>query len=125
KLEDFQLEDKDAKFDDDLETKVVAAVRLEKFGDMNLAHTRWLQIAENLKGFEDRRPVFIMARGRVHELDANKGQPKDAAERTALITKEVTRAKALLQSSSYVDKRTARNILRDVRDLYAGESGDI
>ncbi|HKA08187.1 MAG TPA: serine/threonine-protein kinase [Gemmataceae bacterium] len=125
KLEDFQLEDKDARFDDDLESKVVTAVRSERFGDMRLAHSRWTQIAENLKGSEESRPVYVMSRGRLHELEGKKGQPKDAAERAALITKEVARAKGLLQTSSYVDKRTARNIFRDVRDLYAGEGDDI
>jgi serine/threonine-protein kinase len=125
KLEDFQLEDKDAVFDDELERRVVAAIRLERFNDFNLAHTRWSQIAELLKGEKDRRAVFVMARGRAHDLAGKKGQPKDAAERAAHITKELTRAKGLLQSSSYVDKRTARNIFRDVRDLYAGEGEDI
>ena len=107
KLEDFRLDDKDAVFDDDLERRVVTANRLESFKDYNLAHARWLQIAETLKEEQERRAVYVLARGRVHDLAGKKGEPKDAAARATLINAEITKAKADLQTKNTVTRRGA------------------
>jgi hypothetical protein len=125
KLEDFRLDDKDAAFEDELERRVVAAVRLEELKDFSLAYSRWSQLADAIKDEKDRRAVFVMARGRVHDLAGKKGEPKDTAARAALISREISRAKEQLHTNNTVKKRDARNRLRDIRDLYAGETKEI
>jgi len=125
RLEDFRLDDKDAVFDDEVERRVVSAIRLEELKDFSLAYNRWSQLAENLKGEKDRRVVFVLARGRAHELAGKKGEPKDTAARAVLIAGEISRAKDQLKTNNTVKKRDARNKLRDIRDLYTGETGEI
>jgi serine/threonine-protein kinase len=126
RLEDeFRLDDKDVRFDDELENRVIGAIRLEQLHDFNLAHARWSQIAESLKGADDRRPAFVMSRGRAKSLEPRKNQPKDAAERAALIAKKIGDARNLLAMSVPARKTEGRNLLRDIRDLYSGETGEI
>jgi hypothetical protein len=124
--EEFRLEDKDVKFEDEMDNRVVAAHRLEEFRDFALARDRWNQIAEALKGVEDRRPYYVLARARARDLESKKDQPKDAAERAALIRSVLERAKQLLAERGIpARQRDGRNLLRDIRDLYAGDTGDI
>jgi hypothetical protein len=126
KLEDeFRLDDKDPVFTDDLQQRVVNAHRAEQLGDFALAHDRWNQIAKTLEGDKERRPEFVLARARVKDLEGKKSAPKDAAERAALIGKVIERARPLLKDQIPARRRDARNLLRDVRDLYAGETGPI
>ena len=128
KLDDkFRLEDKDAAFDNDEETKAAAALRLEQFGDAPLARDRWGQLRDVLKSDVERRPWYLLAASRYRDLEVAKG-PKSAAERAQLLAMKVAAAKTLLQydgNDKLAKHREGRNILRDVRDLYAGEGGDI
>jgi hypothetical protein len=100
-------------------------VRLEQLKDYNLAYGRWTQIAENIKGADGRRALFVLVRGRAHGLESSKTQPKDGAERAKLISVVIADAQRLLAESLPASKRKGRNLLRDIRDLYAGDSGDI
>src|SRR5262249_16136263 len=59
--EQFRLEDKDIRFDSDLDQRIVTAIRLDQFKDFSLAHDRWAQIAETVKGDQDRRRLFVYA----------------------------------------------------------------
>jgi hypothetical protein len=124
-LNKARLDDVDARFDDELQTRVVAAMRLRELGDFALARDRWDQIAKTLKGDQDRRPEFVLASAEVKKLDPEKGKPKDSAERAALIAQKITRARDLLAMPLPARKTEGRNLLRDIRDLYVGESGDI
>jgi hypothetical protein len=123
-LDKMRLDDVDAKFDDELDTRVIAAIRLEQLGDYSLARDRWDQIAKTLKGDQKRRPAFVLACGKTKDLESSK-TPKDAAERAVLISKTIDKAKGLLANPIPARKRDGRNLLRDIRDLYAGDGGDI
>ncbi|MBO0697127.1 MAG: protein kinase [Zavarzinella sp.] len=123
--EDFRLEDKDANFEDDTEKNVVAALRLQERGDFARAHAKWNQVAETLKGAADKRPYSVYARWRARELDPKKEVPKGTEERAALIRKILEAAKPLLQEATPARRRDGRNLLRDIRDLYAGDTDDI
>ena len=120
---DFRAEDKDPKFED-FQMKIVNAIRLEQFGDTALAFDRWNQIAETLKGDAERRPEYVVVRSRVHALEG-KRVPKDPADRIKLIQGKINDAKAFLAMEVIAQKKKGRNLLRDIRDLYQGESGEI
>jgi serine/threonine-protein kinase len=124
KLKEYQLDDVDARFAEE-EVAVMNAVRLKSFGDFTLARDRWNQIAKTLEGDQDRRPLYVLARGMAKDLDKSSAFPKDAAERAGLINKKFADARALLAMELPARKRDGRNILRDIRDLYAGEKDDI
>ena len=122
---DFRAEDKDVRFGDDLADRVANLLRLEQFGDFYLAHERWDLLAKSLEGDKARRADFVMARGKAHGLDGRKDQPKDTAARIKLINDKLAAAKELLTNELPARKQDGRNILRDIRDLYAGETGDL
>jgi len=122
---DFRAEDKDVRFGDDLTDGVAAAIRLEQFRDFSRAYDRWNEMAKSLEGNKDRRADFVMARGKVRELEGKKDQPKDAAERAKLVGERLAVAKALLADELPAQKQKGRNILRDIRDLYRSEAGDV
>ncbi|WP_020473143.1 serine/threonine protein kinase [Zavarzinella formosa] len=125
KIDDkFRLDDKDIVLDNEDEAKAAAPLRLEQFGDPTLARDRWQQLRDLLASDADRRPWYLLAIGRCHELEQAK-QPKDSAERALLIAGKIALAKPLLVDGVPARRRDGRNILRDVRDLYAGESGEI
>lgn len=122
---DFRAEDKDVRFGDDLTDRVASALRFERLGDYARAHDRWTQIAKELEGNKDRRADFVMARGKVRDSDGKKDQPKDAAERLRLVNGYMAGAKQLLNDPVPARKQDGRNRLRDIRDLYQGETGDL
>jgi eukaryotic-like serine/threonine-protein kinase len=124
-LHDMRLDDVDPKFDDEGQNRVVAAMRLEGFGDLALARDRWDQIAKALKGDSDRRSAFVFAMSKVKDLERKRDQIKDPSERATLIANSIGKAKMFLSMPLPAHKREGRNILRDIRDLYAGETGDI
>jgi len=119
---DFRMEDKDPRFGDDLTDRVATAIRLEQFQDFNRARERWDQIAKDLEGNKDRRADYVMARGRVRDLEGKRDQPKDAAGRLKLVADRLAAAKALLENELPARRQDGRNILRDIRDLYQGEA---
>jgi serine/threonine-protein kinase len=122
---DFRMEDKDPRFGDDLTDRVATAIRLEQFQDFNRAHERWGQIATDLEGNKDRRADYVMARGKARDLEGKRDQPKDAAGRLKIITDRLAAAEALLANDLPARRQDGRNILRDIRDLYQGERGDL
>jgi hypothetical protein len=124
-LEQARLDDGDVRFEDEAQTRVVNMVRLEELGDLALARDRWEQVAKTLKGDQERRSGFVVASGKVKDLERKRSQIKDAPERAVLIANVIARAKGLLAMSVPAQKRDGRNLLRDVRDLYAGETGEI
>ena len=123
--EEFRLEDRDVRFEREMDQRVADAVRLEQLGDFSLAHDRWRQIAERLKPSQDTRAAYVLAQARVRDLDSKKDQPKDDAERAALIGRVLEAARRLLADSVPARQRDGRNLLRDVRDLYQGAKGDV
>lgn len=124
KMNDMRLDDKDVVFEDDLDKKVLAGIRLERLGDFALAHTRWSQLAETLKGDAARRSLVVFAKGRMRELEPKRQQPKDSAERAKLLRKVLDDA-GKLPHETFAEKAKVRAIYRDVRDLYAGETGEV
>ncbi|HEX3147056.1 MAG TPA: serine/threonine-protein kinase [Gemmataceae bacterium] len=118
---EFRAEDKDPRFDD-FQMRVVNAMRLEQLGDNALAYERWNQIAETLKGDGERRGEYVIVRSRVRALEGNR-KPGDVAGRVELIDKAITQAKALLALDVVAQKKKGRNLLRDIRDVYQGETG--
>jgi eukaryotic-like serine/threonine-protein kinase len=120
--EEFRLEDKDARFEDETEKDVVASLRLQERGDFAGAHARWMHVAETLQGAADKRPYYVYAKGRVRELEPRKDVPKGPEERVALIRKTLDGAKLLLKEVTPARQRDGRNLLRDIRDLYAGDT---
>jgi hypothetical protein len=122
---DFRAEDKDVRFGDDLTDQVATAIRFEQFRDFARAHDRWTQIATNLEGNKDRRADFVMARGKVRDLDGRKDQPKDPAERAKLIAERLSAVKALPADAVPADHQRTRNVLREIRDLYQGEKDEV
>ncbi len=125
KIEDLRLDDKDVSFEDDVEQRASIAIRLEQLGDFSRAVERWSQLWDSLKGDNERRPMAIFAKSRVRELDAKKQVPKDSAERAKLLATRMQQASALMAMEEPARKRDGRNALRDVRDLYPGESGEV
>ncbi|HKB04802.1 MAG TPA: serine/threonine-protein kinase [Gemmataceae bacterium] len=123
--EEFRLEDKDARFEDDTEKEVVAALRLQELGDFARAQARWSHVAETLQGAADRRPYYVYAKGRVRDLDAKKEVPNGDEQRADLIRKTLDRAKLLIKETTPARQRDGRNLLRDIRDLYAGDQGEV
>ena len=121
---EFRLEDKDPKFDEATD-RFVLALRAEQFGDTAQAHERWSQMAKELEGNRDRRADFVMARGKAKELEGKKDTPKDADERAKLIAGKIAEAKGYLAMELPAQKRRGRNILRDIRDLYPGQTGPV
>jgi hypothetical protein len=119
---DFRMEDKDPRFGDDLTDRVATAIRLEQFQDFNRAYERWGQIAKDLEGNKDRRADYVMARGRVRDLEGKRDQPKDSAGRLKIVDDRLAAAKALLENELPARRQDGRNILRDIRDLYQGEA---
>ena len=124
-LEKARLDDVDVRFEDDGQTRVVNALRLEELGDLALAKDRWEQIAKTLKGDKARRSAFVFSAAKAKELDRKRSAIKDPPERTKLIANAIARAQSLLAMSLPAQKRDGRNLLRDIRDLYAGETGEI
>jgi hypothetical protein len=120
----FRLEDKDIVLDNEDEAKASAALRLELFGDLTLARERWQQLRDLMKGDAERRQWFLLAVARARELESKK-DPKDSAERASLVGNRLQQALPLLKDPVEARRRDGRNILRDIRDLYAGETGDI
>jgi hypothetical protein len=120
-----RMEDKDVRFGDELTDRVATAIRFEQFRDFARAHDRWSQIATSLEGNKDRRTDFVMARGKVRDLEGKRDQPKDAAERTKLVAEWLGVAKTLLANELPAQQQNGRNVLRDIRDLYQGETGGI
>lgn len=126
--EEFRLEDKDIKFENDIEQRANIALRLEEWGDFALARERWSQLAETLSGNHEQRAWFVFAKHRWHLLEAKKAVPKDAAERAKKLGDRLAFARPWLttmMAETPAQRRDARNILRDIRDLYSGETGDI
>jgi serine/threonine-protein kinase len=124
-MEKTRLDDADLRFPDESDNRVAAALRFEGLRDFSLAYLRWREIAESLKGNEEVRPSFVVARNRVQLLESKKGEPKDATERAKLIADLIARARMNLAMSLPARQRDGRNLLRDIRDLYAGETGEI
>jgi eukaryotic-like serine/threonine-protein kinase len=124
RLEDSRRDDKDVRLDE-LDRQVSIPVRLERLGDFALAHTRWAQLVDNLKGESERRPLVVYARGRGRELEGKRSAPKDATERATLLNRKIVEAKTLLAGEEYAQKRDGRFILREIRDLYPGETGEV
>jgi eukaryotic-like serine/threonine-protein kinase len=122
---EFRVEDKDIRFGDDLTDNIAAAIRLEQFMDSARAYERWDLIAKSLELDKNRRSDFVMARGRVRDLEGNKDKPRDASERINLLAARMKIAKELLAMEVPARKQDGRNILRDIRDLYQGEVGEI
>jgi serine/threonine protein kinase len=121
----FRWEDKDIKLDDDLENRIATGFRLESLGDYSLARTRWIQLKDFLKSDAEKRSAYILASRRVRELESKKEEPKDSAARAVLLEARIKAAQVGLKDSEFVKRRDARSILRDIRDLYTGESGPI
>jgi serine/threonine-protein kinase len=122
---DFKAEDRDVRFGDDLTDRVATAIRFEQFRDFARAHDRWTQIATALEGNKDRRADFVLARGKVRDLDGKKDQPKDSTERAKLVAARLAAAKALLANDLPAQQQNGRNVLRDICDLYEGEMAEI
>ena len=120
----FRLEDRDIAIDNEEEARAVGALRLEQFGDLTLARERWQQARDLLKSDPDRRSWYLLAVGRARELESKK-EPKDATERAMLVRSRFALALPLLKETVEARRRDGRNILRDIRDLYSGETGDI
>ncbi len=124
-LEKFRQDDTDPIFDDDVKARVAIAIRIEELQDFALAKDRWNQVAENLKGDAAKRPDYVLSRGHAHRLQNHVATLKDAPERQKLITLHLANAKSLLANSLPAKQTNGRNLLRDIRDAYAGERGAI
>jgi hypothetical protein len=121
--DEFRLEDKDPHFGDEATDRVATALRLEQFGDTVRARERWEQMATALAGDKEHRADFVFARGQAHRLAAGKSS-KDADVKD-LIQGKLAEAQAQLNGALPANKRRGRNTLRDIRDLYQGETGEI
>jgi serine/threonine-protein kinase len=120
--EEFRLEDKDPRFENDTEKNVVTALRLQERGDFARAHAQWTHVADVLKGVADKRPYYVYARARAKDLEPKKEVPKGTEERVALIRQTLDAARLLLKEATPARQRDGRNLLRDIRDLYASET---
>jgi len=126
-LQKFRLDDIDPKFDDDLKSRVVTAIRVERLDDYALAKDRWNQIAKILEGDMAKRPEYVLARSHARRLEVElaKKKEKDAVERPQLVAQILARAKTLLTNELPARRTDGRNLLRDIRDIYTGERGEI
>lgn len=124
-LEKFRLDDADPKFEDDVKTRVVTAIRIEELKDYALAKERWSQIAKILEGDPAKRPDYVLSRGHVRRLEGVVAMKKEVPERPRLIADHLVIAKGLLVNSLHAKQTEGRNLLRDIRDAYTGEMGEI
>lgn len=120
----FKLQDIDITIEAVNDQKAAMAFRLEAFEDFTLARERWQQFRDSIKGDHPQRAWYVLTNHRIRELEGKKS-PKDSAERVQLISTKMTIAKPFLNNMVEARRRDARNVLRDIRDMYAGETGDI
>ena len=121
-VEELQYQDRDLKVDDEFEARVIEAMRYEAFGDQARAYGRWERLVKELKGKNEQRSWYLLAGKKSRELD--RGRPS-ADERKKKIEDSLKKAEdAFPEAARREDKimaRNARNICRDIRDLYASE----
>lgn len=121
-VEDLQYQDRDLKVDDELEARAVEAMRFEAIGDSSRAHDRWERFAKDLKSKSDQRIWYLLAGKKSRELDVRKPTPE---ERKKKVDDLLTNAEGMFPEAIRLDNkalpRVARNICRDIRDLYASD----
>ncbi|MEZ6138986.1 MAG: protein kinase [Zavarzinella sp.] len=124
RLERLQLEDKDFAAESELEAMVLYPIRLEKLGDFTMAKQRWSTLRQSSEGDIQTRPWVIYAAARLKELDA-KTEPKDTPARVAMIEEKLKLLLPNLTNESAAVRRDTRAVLREIRDMYASETGDL
>jgi predicted Ser/Thr protein kinase len=121
-LTDTADDDRDVKVEGDIEARAAEALRYERFNDPARAYDRWAALVKVLKGNAEQRNWYLLAGKKSRELDPNNPKP-DA--RKKMIDERLTEAEANFPEAKRRDDRVlarkARNICREVRDLYAAD----
>lgn len=115
--------DRDVKIDDELRARAIEATRLEVFGDQARAYDRWEKISKEFRSKPEQRVWYLLAGKKVRALDAKKPSADERKKMVEEVLKkaEVDFAEALNQPTNRVLPRIARNLCRDIRDLYSSD----
>jgi len=121
-LKEWPYEDRDLKIDNELEARAIEALRYEKFGDFARAHDRWDRFSKDIKGKNDQRIWYFLAGKKTRELDSKNptAEVRKQKVRERLQKAEETFPEAARRNDRIM-ARDARNICRDLRDLYAND----
>ena len=106
------------------EKLAVDAVRFEEYQDPRRALQRWEEVRKQTERDLSRRDWFLLAAGKVRELKdrlPEEDPEQELRDRLAQIDKALALARAWKDESGGVPRRNARNICRDLRDLYSGD----
>jgi predicted Ser/Thr protein kinase len=122
RITDASYNDREFTVDDPAEAAATEAFRLQKFGDPARACERWKRTAKDLKDKSGERSWYLLAGKKWRELEANRMTNE---ERKSHIQERLAKAasdfSAGAQANDRILARTARNLCRDIRDLYAAD----
>jgi serine/threonine-protein kinase len=119
-LEDDR-DEKERKFSDDIEKEVSLILRCEALGDWMTARDRWQKLRDSLAKKSDAPRVWLLFSAyRFREIDGLK-KAFTSEERMTHLQQKIDQAQLELTDSQPVIRRNARNLLRDIRDIYSDE----
>ena len=115
--------DRDVKIEDELRARAVEATRLEVFGDQARALDRWEKIGKEFKSKPEQRVWHLLAGKKMTRTRLQETVVRRTQEMVEEVLKkaEADFADALNQPTNKVLPRIARNLCRDIRDLYSSE----
>ena len=119
------VDEKRREISDEAERLGVEALRFEKLGDPWRARSRWEGVRTVAGTDPEKRGWVLLAGKKGRELNEElKGQPRDAEgeKRVEMLESTMAKAETMRQSTDLAQKRDARNIWRDIRDLYDGDA---
>ena len=121
RIEKDDVNETDRKFDSSFEGDSSLALRCEILTDWLSARDRWKRIKEDLAKKPEHRVWFLLAAYHQREIEGRKDQLN--ADNREILLKSILE-KAILEATGEenpVRKRDGRNLLRDLRDLYAND----
>lgn len=119
-LED-DVNETDRKFADPTEKEVSLLIRCERLGDYLTAKERWRKLREALEKKPEERKWFLVAGYRHREIEAQK-DTFTSEQRLKLLHDKLQKAALDAKDEAPVIRRNARNVLRDIRDIYSTET---
>lgn len=118
-LEKTELGDRDLQTSDEVDRRVLEALRLMDFNDPSRSRERWLRIHDDYIADPEKRGWVIFAARKMKELEPDKAKPS-SQDRKKMVNDLLDRAKKELSNTDeLVVRRDGRNHCRLIRDLYS------
>jgi hypothetical protein len=121
-IETAEANETTVRVDDELLARAALAERYRGLGDEDRARDRWERMARDLKDKPESRGWYLLASQRTRDLPARRLSPED---RRRFIVEKLNRAEAELakatDNNDRVGVRDARQLGREIADLYAGD----